>query len=76
MYVGAESIPFAAFGPGTGPIVLDNVACAGGEQRLIDCGNDGLGVHSCNHNEDVGVRCMTQSVGKKKKKILQAYLAI
>lgn len=63
-FTGATGIPFAMFGQGSGPIVLDNVACNGGEARLIDCGHSGLGVHMCNHNEDVGVRCMTQPVGK------------
>ena len=58
------SFPFAAFGPGTGPIVLDDVTCTGDESRLIDCSHDGLGVHSCTHIEDVGVGCLIQSIGK------------
>ena len=60
----ALSIAFAAFGQGTGPIVLDDVTCNGEEQRLIDCGHDGLGEHSCSHVEDVGVRCMIKPIGK------------
>ena len=52
------------FGEGTGPIVLDDVACTGDEQQLIDCGHDGLGQHNCGHDEDVGVRCMIKSIGK------------
>lgn len=52
------------FGQGTGPIVLDDVVCNGDERRLIDCDHDGLGQHSCVHAEDVGVRCMIQSIGR------------
>ena len=63
-HAGAMSFPFAVFGPGTGLIVLDDVTCAGDESRLIDCGHDGFGVHSCSHMEDVGVRCLIQSIGK------------
>ena len=60
----ALSFPFAAFGRGTGPIVLDFVDCVGTEARLIDCGHNGLGEHNCDHSEDVGVSCMIQSIGK------------
>ena len=44
--------------------MLDDVVCNGDERRLIDCGHDGLGQHSCVHAEDVGVRCMIQSIGR------------
>ena len=58
LYIGAMAISFAEFGPGTDPIVLDDVNCGGDEDRLIDCSNSGLGVHNCIHAEDASVRCV------------------
>ena len=47
----------AAYGAGSGPIVLSNVMCSGSEQRLLQCQHDALDVGSCGHGEDVGVEC-------------------
>ena len=43
--------------PGSGPIVLDDLACTGGELRLADCPNAGFLVSNCDHSEDASVRC-------------------
>ena len=47
----------STFGPGTGPIYLDDPDCFGNESRLVDCyyiPND-----DCVHSQDVGVQCNT-----------------
>ena len=49
----------AYFGQGTGPIVMDNVQCAGNENQLLACSSSRLLTFSsnCLHSEDAGVRC-------------------
>ena len=46
----------AAYGQGTGPILMDNVACTGLESDLINCNFDN-NTGDCRHSEDAGVRC-------------------
>jgi deleted-in-malignant-brain-tumors protein 1 len=55
--ISAAATAITAFGGGSGPIWLDEVRCSGGEQRLINCPANPLGVHNCGHSEDAGVRC-------------------
>lgn len=52
---GAVALGLAAFGQGSGPIVMDNVQCLGTEERLVDCPH--ATSHNCNHLEDASVRC-------------------
>ena len=48
----------AAYGQGTGDIVLDDLACTGTEASLFSCIHNGLSNHNCGHSEDVGVTCL------------------
>ena len=55
---GATAQCCAAYGPGTGDILLDNLGCTGRETSLIDCPSNGIGNHNCAHSEDAGVICV------------------
>ena len=59
IHIGAVPLYSAAFGQGSGPILLNNVQCSGSESRLANCPS-GI-VRWCGHNEDAGVRCNTRS---------------
>ena len=54
---GAVAFVRAFFGQGSGQIVLDNVQCNGGEEKLIDCRSIRGRNHDCDHDEDAGVHC-------------------
>ncbi|XP_067834494.1 deleted in malignant brain tumors 1 protein-like [Heptranchias perlo] len=54
----AVSVPnAAAYGGGTGPILLDNVRCKGTEPALDQCPASPWGVNNCTHGQDAGVTC-------------------
>ena len=56
------------FGPGSGPVFLDEVVCNGTEQGLMECAHAGIGNHICGkaasaeitkseHEFDVAIMC-------------------
>lgn len=57
-----EAVSNAQFGPGTGTIWLDDVACFGSEATLAECLLSPFGRHNCRHSEDAGVRCYRELV--------------
>ena len=57
LYSDATALSNAPFGPGTGPIFLDNVACTGEEDMLTSCAYDS-NTADCFHSDDAGVTCV------------------
>ncbi|NWZ27649.1 SRCRL protein, partial [Asarcornis scutulata] len=55
--VAREAPRSAHFGPGTGPVWLDEVNCEGTEPTLRRCPAEPWGRHNCNHHEDAAVIC-------------------
>ena len=49
----------AAFGQGTGFVLLSYVGCTGSESSLLSCSHSGIGVTYCSHYQDAGVVCPT-----------------
>ncbi|XP_055464824.1 deleted in malignant brain tumors 1 protein [Psammomys obesus] len=45
------------FGPGTGPILMNEVRCSGREDSLESCAHAGWTRHNCHHREDASVVC-------------------
>ena len=55
-FLDATAFSNARFGPGTGPIHLDNVACTGTETQITECLYD-PDSSDCLHFEDASVSC-------------------
>ena len=54
-----KALRYAHFGPGSGPIWMDNVDCTGEEAYLQECQFGGWRDHNCYHEEDASVICQT-----------------
>ncbi|KAK1784039.1 hypothetical protein P4O66_004355 [Electrophorus voltai] len=52
-----DAVGNAYFGPGSGPIWMDNVTCSGSESTLKNCRSAGWGKHNCNQTNNVGIIC-------------------
>ncbi|KAM7067296.1 galectin-3-binding protein [Molossus nigricans] len=58
-----EAVGGAAFGPGTGPVMLDEVQCTGTEPSLANCSSLGWLKSRCGHRQDAGVICSNETGG-------------
>ncbi len=59
-FLGTVAFRGAFFGEGTGPIFLEGYECNDGDVRFLDCAARPLGIHTCNHSNDAGVKCIGQ----------------
>ncbi|XP_070386371.1 neurotrypsin-like, partial [Dermacentor albipictus] len=58
----ATVLPSLAYGPGRGPIWLDDVHCFGTERSLEECRSNPWGHSDCGHDKDVAIACSTDRV--------------
>ncbi|CAH3104906.1 unnamed protein product [Porites lobata] len=52
----------ATFGQGNGTIWMDDVRCSGNERLLTECRHNGWGKQNCDHSQDAGVVCSSDSL--------------
>ena len=58
IHPGATADIEGKYGPGTGPIYMDDVKCEGNEGHILACPQLPLGsAHNCDHSEDATVVC-------------------
>ena len=56
-FSGGEALLEGYYGPGDGPILLDQVECRGHESDIAECDHPPWYEHDCSHSEDAAVQC-------------------
>ncbi|XP_064457609.1 uncharacterized protein LOC135368338 isoform X2 [Ornithodoros turicata] len=64
--------PKAYYGPGEGPVWLDDLNCAGTEAWLGNCRSQLWGMHNCDHSEDVSITCTVAHETGRSRDIAEA----
>lgn len=54
------AVSSSVFGPGEGPIWMDNVECNGTESHIGECQRPPIDTINCVHAEDAGVLCSSE----------------
>ena len=52
-----------SYGPGSGPVFVESLTCAGTEQSILECGEINTKLQSCTHDIDVSLRCTGEKRG-------------
>ena len=65
---GGRAVTMAAYGPGSGTILIDELNCLGVELTIAQCKALPLGRHNCRHIEDAGVICNVQESSRSQDK--------
>ncbi|KAI4905904.1 hypothetical protein NFI96_008777, partial [Prochilodus magdalenae] len=52
-----DALTDAHFGPGSGPVWMNNVSCSGSESNLKNCRSAGWLEYNCSHSKEAGVMC-------------------
>ncbi|KAI4876034.1 hypothetical protein NFI96_008929, partial [Prochilodus magdalenae] len=52
-----DALTDAHFGPGSGPVWMNNVSCSGSESNLKNCKSAGWLEYNCSHSKEAGVMC-------------------
>ena len=63
--VDAVAVTGAAFGPGTGTVLLNALQCYGNETNLTQCAGADFGAFPCPHSRDAGVTCQIRQCKAK-----------